>query len=266
MNYWTKLSAQHAAQKDYLDSLLMVYPMSPNFRRELSNEKLQTLRDQFEARNNVDLIRTLLDLEIFPLKDSYVAYLKRDNSSILRNPRTIERLAENLYNMGLDSIIEKSTEPKETNRQIGPLFKRWISTNTLGAKVFDNIQEFINYNGDALLNSSDKTMSDFCKEYLGYNHDKGIDFIARFNHKYIIGEAKFLTDFGGHQNAQFNDAIATIDSILVNPKIKNEVIKIAILDGVLYIKGKNKMYKYLESNPDKIILSTQVLGKFLLSL
>lgn len=30
------------------------------------------------------------------------------------------------------------------------------------------------------------------------------------NGKYVIGEAKFLTDFGGHQNAQFNDAISMI--------------------------------------------------------
>ena len=36
--------------------------------------------------------------------------------------------------------------------------------------------------------------------------DKGLDFIARFNGKYVIGEfPKFLTDFGGHQNAQFNE-------------------------------------------------------------
>ncbi|MDR1126974.1 MAG: hypothetical protein LBL06_02475 [Treponema sp.] len=35
-------------------------------------------------------------------------------------------------------------------------------------------------------------------------------YIGRFNKKYVIGEAKFLTDFGGHQNAQFADAISTI--------------------------------------------------------
>ena len=59
-----------------------------------------------------------------------------------------------------------------------------------------------------------------------YNRDKGLDFIARFNNKYIIGEAKFLTDFGGHQNAQFSDAIEIIKS-------NTEAINIAILDGVL---------------------------------
>lgn len=65
--------------------------------------------------------------------------------------------------------------------------------------------------------------------------------MARFNKKYIIGEAKFLTDFGGHQNAQFNDAINTIET----PNIK--AIKVAILDGVLYIESNNKMRKLLDT-------------------
>jgi len=99
---------------------------------------------------------------------------------------------------------------------------------------------------------------DFAKEELGYKHNKGLDFVARFNGKYVIGEAKFLTDFGGHQNAQFNDAISTI-------KTKNvKAIKIAILDGVLYIKGKNKMYKAItETYKDYNIMSALVLRDFL---
>ena len=61
-------------------------------------------------------------------------------------------------------------------------------------------------------------------------HDKGLDFLARFNSTYILGEAKFLSDFGGHQTAQFNDAIATLEVKL--KKTAHTVIKIAILDGV----------------------------------
>ncbi len=53
--------------------------------------------------------------------------------------------------------------------------------------------------------------------------------VARFNGKFVIGEAKFLTDFGGHQNAQFNDAISTV----LAPDVR--AVKVAILDGVIYI-------------------------------
>ena len=34
--------------------------------------------------------------------------------------------------MGLDAIYARCSEPKETNRQIGPLFRRWLSKKSLG--------------------------------------------------------------------------------------------------------------------------------------
>lgn len=111
---------------------------------------------------------------------------------------------------------------------------------------------------NAILNASEKTMTDFAREHLNYNRNKDLDFVARFNGKYIIGEAKFLTDFRGHQNAQFSDAISTLKAKRV------KAIKIAILDGVLYIKGKNKMYKSITTIYSKYnIMSALVLREFL---
>jgi len=76
--------------------------------------------------------------------------------------------------------------------------------------------------------------------------------------KYILGEAKFLTDFGGHQNAQFEDA----KNLLKNKS--SNAIKIGILDGVLYIKSNNKMYKYLTQHEEEYnIMSSLVLREFL---
>lgn len=74
----------------------------------------------------------------------------------------------------------------------------------------------------------------------------------------MIGEAKFLTDFGGHQNAQFNDAISTVETEGVN------AVKVAILDGVIYIKSKNKMHKLItEDYKEYNIMSALVLRDFL---
>ena len=102
--------------------------------------------------------------------------------------------------MGLDKVFEKASEPKETNRQIGPLFRRWLNKGSLGIQpVF--LKEFLKSNDNAILDAGDNAMMNFAKEHLGYTHNKGLDFIGRFNGKYVIGEAKFLTDFGGHQNA-----------------------------------------------------------------
>ena len=266
MNYWTELSVEYANQRNYLDSLFKVYPMSPNLRREISDKKWGEIKAAFESNDNEKLILSLLSLDLFPIKDSYVAYLKRDPSSINRNPETVNRLAGNIYEMGLDSVFEKCTEPKETNRQIGPLFKRWIAKGTLGAPVFDNVKDFLTTNGNAVLNASDAEMEKFAREYLGYDHNKGLDFVGRFGSKYVIGEAKFLTDFGGHQDAQFADAISTITSELKPNKLNVEVNKIAICDGVLFIRGNNKMHKHLKANDDQIILSSLLLREYLYSI
>lgn len=266
MNYWTELSVICAEQRDYLDSLFRIYPMSPNIRRTISAEKWNDVEAAFASRDNEVLVKALLKLDLFPIKDSYVAYLKRDPSSIARNPNTVNRIAGNLYQMGINEIYNRCTEPKETNRQIGPLFKRWIGTGALGAHVYNNVNSFLNAAGNAILNISDTEMKSFANQYLGYNHDKGLDFIARFNGKYVIGEAKFLTDFGGHQDAQFADAISTITSTLLPNALNAEVIKIAICDGVLYIRGNNKMHRHLIAHDDEIVISSLLLREFLYSI
>jgi hypothetical protein len=162
--------------------------------------------------------------------------------------------------MGLDKIYERCCEPKETNRQIGPMFKRWIKNKSLGIMPVD-LNKFQENDEDAILEGSDEVMANFAKHKFGYNNNKGLDFIARFNKKYIIGEAKFLTDFGGHQNAQLNDAFSVLDYP------SNSFIKVAILDGVPYIKSNNKMYQTIvNSYSDSNIMSALVLREFLYSL
>lgn len=257
MNYWTELSIEYANQRSYLDDLFHVYPTIPEGIRELHTERWENIEKAFKKKNNDDLIRGLLKLNLFPIKDSYIAYLKRDASSIERNPKTINRICGRLYEMGLDKMFDRCSEPKETNRQIGPFFRRWTNSKALGIQPV-GLDDFIKDKKDAILNGSDKQLMDFAARELNYKHPKGLDFIGRFNGKYVIAEAKFLTDFGGHQNAQFNDAISTVQAKNV------KAVKVAILDGVLYIKGKNKMYKDITTKyKDLNIMSSLVLREFL---
>lgn len=87
--------------------------------------------------------------------------------------------------------------------------------------------------------------------------------MARVNGLFIMGEAKFLTDIGGHQNAQFNDALATMRTTLGQSNYK--VLLISILDGVLYIRSRNQMYKRLHDDltNDEIVLSAVLLPNFI---
>ena len=264
MNLWTQKSIDLAGQSNYLDQLYRVYPMSVNMRRELSESTQNEIRTYLNNQNGKNLLNVLLEQGIFPIKDSYVAYLKRDKTAINRNPATVSRLAGMLIEMGFDEILDKTTVPKETNRQIGPLFKNWISSGALGVPVTDDVEKFLSYQENIVFNASDKAMQNFAKDHLGYQHEKGLDFIAKFNNKFIIGEAKFLTDFGGHQNAQFNDAITTMRAPLAESDYTVQTI--AILDGVLYIKGQNKMFKDLSSFKDnEVVISTVLLRDYLFS-
>lgn len=256
MNYWTKLSIEYANQRNYLDDLFSVYPTIPNGIRDIDKVLWKEIEKSFKKQDNTNLIKNMLKLELSPIKDSYVAYLKRDKTAMSRNPKTIDRLSGRLYEMGLDKIFERAAEPKETNRQIGPLFRRWINKGSLGIKPVP-LKKFMSSKKNAILDAGDKEMMNFAKEHLNYKHNKGLDLVAKFNGKYVIGEAKFLTDFGGHQNAQFNDAIITT-------KAKVDAITVAILDGVIYIPGQNKMYTsvtkvYKKQN----IMSALVLREFL---
>lgn len=257
MNYWTQLSINYANQRNYLDDLFTVYPTIPEGIRDIDKDKWNTIETSFNKKDKITLLNTLLSLDLFPIKDSYVAYLKRDSSAINRNPATVDRLYGRLIEMGLDKIYERCSEPKETNRQIGPLFSRWFNTGALGAPVLKE-PKFLKCKGNAILSGSDNELMNFANKYLNYRGTKGLDLIARFNNKYIVGEAKFLTDFGGHQNSQFGDA----KNLLQNKTIK--AIKVAILDGVLYIIGNNKMHKYLCNHEEEYnILSSLLLRTFL---
>ena len=257
MNPWIQLSIEYANQRSYLDDLFQVYPTIPDGIRELNGDLWKDVEKAFEKKDNTALLKNLVKLDLFPIKDSYIAYLRRDKTALERNPATAARLSGRLYEMGLDTIYARCSEPKETNRQIGPLFKRWLNKKALGIQPV-KLEEFLATKENAVLDASDAEMMKFAREHLNYKHNKGLDFVGRFNGKYVIGEAKFLTDFGGHQNAQFNDAIATINAKDV------KAVKIAILDGVLFIKGKNKMYKDITGKlKDENIMSSLVLREFL---
>lgn len=140
------------------------------------------------------------------------------------------------------------------------MFRNWLRKKSLGLTPVD-IGTFKSTHTDAILDASDHAMMEYAKDVFTYNHPKGLDFMARFNGTYIIGEAKFLTDFGGHQNAQFNDAMGLIQAA------PEGVVAVAIIDGVPYINNHNKMRRSLAyADPSFNIMSALVLREFLYSL
>ncbi|CRF48368.1 type II restriction enzyme [Helicobacter heilmannii] len=266
MHHWTQESIRLANQFDYLDRLFKIYTISPNARRTLDPHTLEQISQIYKnpKRKPGQLLQILLKQDIFPLKDSYVAYLRRDPSALERNPKTVARLESTLLNMGLENILLELTKPIETNRQMGNFFKNWVQQN-FAYPITDDPHAFLAYKGTTpmIFNASDQAMQDLAKNHFGYRRDKGLDFIAKCSHKVVLGEAKFLSDFGGHQNAQFADAIATLKSPL--DPTPYHVQMIAILDGVVYIDRPHKMMETLKTLRE-IILSAIFLPDFLATL
>lgn len=256
MNFFLKESIEYAQQRSYLDDLYSVYPTINNSIRDIDKNLWGKIEESYDNHDNVELIVNMLKLKLFPIKSSYVAFLRKDKDAIRRNPETVNRLAAEIRDMSLKELYRKCSQPKEANRQIGPMFRDWVARTDWGYPLL-RYKEFCNTEKDGICWGTDQEMKDFATKNLHYVHEKGLDFLARIHGRYVIGEAKFLTDYGGHQMTQFNDAIATVESRI-------NAVRVAILDGILYIKSNNKMYKgitevYSEDN----IMSALLLRDFL---
>jgi len=73
MNHSTKLSIDYANQRSYLDDLFQVYPTIPEGIRDLDGDLWKRVEKAFAKRDNITLLENILKLDLFPIKDSYVA-------------------------------------------------------------------------------------------------------------------------------------------------------------------------------------------------
>lgn len=59
-----------------------MYPTIPEGIRDVNTARWSNIEESFNKKDNQALVKELLKLDLFPIKDSYIAYLKRDPSSI----------------------------------------------------------------------------------------------------------------------------------------------------------------------------------------
>lgn len=264
MNIWTVKSIELANKEDYLDRLFEIYPDERDPKRAVGGGTLARAAELFGRREDFLLIDLLLGLERFPFNDPYVSFLRRDRSAMARNPQMVARIAEKIYAMGLDALIQSIEAPKAPLLQSVPKFKRWIGKGALGFPVANDIPAFARSSDDMILNVSGARMKGYAKESLGFRGDRGPDFLARIGKAYVVGEARFLRDFGPRQEARLRDALAALD---VPFDSTDDVVPVAILDGVLYSDRNEKMREALGQLDDgKTVLSALLLGEFLRSL
>ncbi len=254
MNKWIQKSINLANSEGYLDKLYEIYPIELGDIRTIPDNIRKKIQKAFREKNKIDLIKELLKLPKFPIDDPYISSLRRHPSLLSKNPETIERIYKKLFSLGIDTVLELSSKPKSPSRQLGHSFKRWLRTLNY---PFLEINIFKEYSNTAFLEGGDKKLKQFANDELRLdNLKKGIDFILKINNKFILGEAKFLTDYGGTQNNQFRDAIdvATIK--------KDNIIGVAIIDGIVWFDSNAYMHRTIKSF-NGVALSAILLKEFI---
>lgn len=260
MNIWTQKSIELANAPGYLDKLSDIYTMQDNPERPMPEHIIGQIRHNYSQRNSRELINLLINhAPVFPVKDSYIGFLRKKPSSIDENPITLGRIANRLYSLGFDKMIEEASRPKETNRQLGSVFKNW-SQSTLGFQTLEKNRFLAARDGIFVLKGSDKELKKFANNNLGCNLNKGIDIVIKINQEYIIGEAKFLTTPGGEQDRGFDDAHSFISNREGNAK------RIAILDGYIWLRSISGLHdRITQYDEEEVILSALLLREFILS-
>lgn len=245
----------------YLDRLLDIYPPDEVSRELVVEEEAPEIEKIFEKKHCLELIKELIRLKKlgfkFPIENPYVSFLTYYEEAIEKNPKTVKKICDALYEMDYDTLKKKLEAPKKASRRIGPMFRNWLKKEF----EFLDTEDFNKISGLVFLNGGDELLRDYAEKQLNCvlgELSKGIDFVAKVKDRYIIGTAKFITDFGGTQYNQFYEAIRLIRETQT-PK---NVIKLAVIDGVAWLGGR-MAYLLNTLKDDEFCLSALLLKDFL---
>ncbi|MEK7080265.1 MAG: hypothetical protein AAB925_00315 [Patescibacteria group bacterium] len=265
MNKWVEKSIDLAGSDGYLDKLMDIYPVDLALERNIDVVAKDNVIDLFNKKDTKKLISALLDLERFPIDDPYIGFLRKDRSALNKNPKTVIRISERLYKMGIDELLLGANQVKSPSRQVGQMFRNWFCK--IGYPILSK-EEFLVNDGICVLDGADAALAKFAREELGYSRKKGLDAVFKIKNKFFIAETKLITMSGGGQNNSFREGIAFIK----NKSKKLNATRITIFDGVVWIisekakQRKKKLSLYetiINLKNNKIALSALLLKDFI---
>lgn len=260
--YWLN-KTKNLINEDYLDRLLEIYNPEEAGRSTLPREKAARLKELFEIKRCEELIKELILLRKegfkFPVEDPYVGFLAHYPSALLKNPKTIERLCNIIFKItSYEELQRRIEEPKKASRRLGSMFQKWLKNkfNFVEYEKFESMEMAFLEGGDIALKSyaEDRLRCSFGMQ------GKGLDFLLKVEDKYVIGTAKFITEFGGSQDNQFSEALN-----LLTVKCDGNVLKVALIDGVVWISNNKvlKIEKILKEHVDRFCFSSLLLEEFI---
>lgn len=249
MNKWTEISIKNTYVEPYLDNLLEIYPIKDNPRRSMPDNLKDNIEKAYDDKDFVSLIKVLnvgvVKYKLkFPIDCSYIPSFRKEPKWLENNPLTVECIGNLLVRLSKEKLFKRCIKPKKSSRQVGPEFYQWFEAK------FGTDEEI------EILGTSDTDRKIKAMQLIDYNGEKGFDLFIRINDILVIGEAKFITDEGGEQWDRLTAAFKIFNSY---EKHEN-VLPIAIIDGICYRDSNTKFNKkIINSDDNKIIISALLL-------
>lgn len=252
----------------YFSKLYEIYPpnkLSNNTNSKFNKEKVVAVleKEQFDLFEFYDILQEMnlsYNCSGFEriILNSYIGGENIDDN-IKHN---ISSIVLERYNIDKDKFLYSLIKESESSKNLGSAFSNFVK-NTKYYK--DLSMDLISDDSIWITTANDNKLKDFVLENYNIKIDKGIDAIARTKFgKILIIEAKLITNSGGAQNLQLNNAIK------VGKISKDNIEGIALVDGIIYnnyykpvhwlekdfydLKKENKLFsatkiiKYLEEN------------------
>lgn len=98
-----------------------MHPVSQNLPKQIDQAMGNRVVDAVKADNDNELLNALLDLDLLPIKQPFVTYMKKDRGSVRCNLGTVQQIASELRGYDMEQLWRMCSAPKETNRQLGPM-------------------------------------------------------------------------------------------------------------------------------------------------
>lgn len=254
MNIWIKKSIEIANSEGYLDKIYDIYPAEIGEVRDIKEDIIKEIKNAYRKKDKIQVLKALFKLPKFPIEHPYVSILRNHSHLIEKNKKVVSKISNRLLSMDVYNILVLASRPKSPSRQLTHTFKRWLKCLNYS---FLTEEEFLENKEVSFLEGNEEKLLNFAYKHLGMkNLKRRPDFLLKIGQKYYIGEAKFLTHYGGSQNNQFDGAIETA-------KIRTKKTEgMALLDGIVWFKSKNYMYKKIIKF-DGLALSALLLKDFI---
>lgn len=238
-NYWANRSIDIANNENYLDRLQEegIYPVIEATERDLPDDVVEEIVKTHNRENREELMRNLLKLDKFPIDDIYVGFLRKGEDVIENNPETVGRITDRILSMNVEEVLTRCRQPKVTNRQMGQMFRKWTQTlehQFLDKEQFETEKITSQENEIVFFKGSPSEMKDYANDKLGCGLDIEPDVLLRIDGNHIVGEAKYLSGFGGHQDRQFEKVLDFIQTVQGNAE------RVAIIDGVPWLDNVDR--------------------------